>query len=51
MKHLAHISRRQPLPAFYYQISLTEKLFELATLASFADSFLGVIKGLFAPQE
>ena len=47
MRHLSGISRRRPLPAFYYQIGLTQKLTELATLASFLDSFLGVVKGLF----
>ncbi len=60
MKHFAPISRpyydptygrRQPLPAFYYQLSLTQKLMELATLASMADSLLGSVKNLFAARE
>jgi len=51
MKHHRIISRNRPQPAFYYQISLTEKLMELATIASFLDSFVGTIKGLFTPQE
>lgn len=51
MNHLSRISRGRPLPALYYQISLTQKIMELATLASFVDSFIGVIKGLFNPQE
>jgi hypothetical protein len=51
MRHLIVISRRRPVPALYYQVSLTQKIMELATLASFADSFLGVIKGVVNPQE
>jgi len=49
MKHIANISRNRPVPAYYYQLSLTQKIMELGTLASFADSFVGVIKGLFTP--
>lgn len=51
MKHTHAISRRRPLPAFYYQISLTQKLTELATFASFADAAVGVVKGLFTSSE
>jgi len=47
MKHIACVSRRVPAPAFYYQVSLAEKISELATLASFVDSALGSVKGLF----
>lgn len=51
MKHVVPVSRRQPLPAFYYQLSLTQKLIELATVASMADSLLGSVKNLFAAPE
>ena len=51
MRHIAAISRGRPAHAFYYQLSLTEKLMELATVASFADAVLGMVKGLFGSAE
>lgn len=47
MRHVTPISRAMPAHAFYYNISLTQKLTELATLASFGDAVLGMVKGLF----
>ncbi len=52
VKHVRGITRQRPAPAFYYYVSLTQKITELATIASFADSIFGMIKGLFSsPQE
>ena len=60
MRHVVPVSRpyndptygrRRPLPAFYYQLSLTQKLMELATVVSMADSLLGSVKNLFAARE
>jgi len=48
---VAPISRRRPAKAFYYNLSLTQKVMELATIASFADSALGMLKGLFRGEE
>ncbi len=47
MRHVKPVSRAVPTQAFYYNISLTQKLTEIATLASFADAVLGTVKGLF----
>ena len=46
MRHVVPMSRPRPLPAFYYQLSLTQKILELATLASFADSVVGAVKNV-----
>lgn len=51
MKHVIPISRQRPAKAFYYNLSLTQKIMELATIASFADSALGMLKGLFGAEE
>jgi len=51
MKHIVVVSRTRPAPAFYYQLSFTEKLMELATLASFADSAVGAVKGLLGQDQ
>lgn len=51
MKHVRVITRTRPMPAFYYNISLTQKITELATIASFVDSALGMIKGLFPSEQ
>lgn len=51
MKHVVPVSRRRPLPAFYYQLSLTEKILELATLASFADSAVGAVKNVLNARQ
>lgn len=50
MRHVTTISRQRPAMAFYYNLSLTQKIMELATIASFADSFLGSIKGVVTPS-
>lgn len=50
MRHITSISRSNPAKAFYYNISLTQKISELATIASFLDTALGAIKGLVAPD-
>jgi len=51
MKHVTPVSRLRPAKALYYNISLTQKIMELATIASFADSALGMLKGLFGAEE
>jgi hypothetical protein len=51
MKHFTFVSKERPAPAFYYQLSLTEKILELATLASFLDSFVGAVKNVFDAAE
>ena len=51
MKHVTPVSRLRPAKAFYYNLSLTQKIMELATISSFADSALGMLKGLFAAEE
>jgi len=51
IRHVIPVSRQRPAKAFYYNLSLTQKIMELATIASFADSALGMIKGLFGAEE
>lgn len=50
MRHIGVVTRAYPAKAFYYQLSLTQKIMELATLGSFADSALGVLKDAVNPD-
>jgi hypothetical protein len=50
MKHTRNLSR-MPAPAFYYQLTLMEKIEELATFASFVDSVAGEIKDFFPAED
>jgi len=45
VKHVSTITQARPAYCFYYNVSLTQKITELATLASFADAILGMLKG------
>lgn len=47
MKHLNPVSRPIPLKAYYYNISLTQKLGELVTIVSIAESIKNMIVSLF----
>jgi len=49
MRHIHAVTR--PARAFYYQLSLTQKIMELATLGSFVDSALGVVKDALNPES
>ncbi|MDQ1256750.1 MAG: hypothetical protein QG656_1350 [Candidatus Hydrogenedentes bacterium] len=46
MTHTRPISRPLPVKAFYYNISLTQKISELATIASLLDTVIGTVKTL-----
>ena len=50
MKHTKPVSRSIPAKAFYYNISLTQKISELSTIASFADTVIGAVKNLLTPH-
>jgi hypothetical protein len=43
MKHLQHVTKPLPVPAFYYNLSLTQKLSELVTLGSLLESLKGIL--------
>ncbi len=45
MRHIKTVSRNVPAKAFYYNLSLTQKLTELATIVSALDSVKNMLVG------
>lgn len=50
MRHVKAVSRK-PAPAFYYQLTLMEKIEELATLGSLVDSVARLVKELLPSED
>ncbi|HOZ46411.1 MAG TPA: hypothetical protein PLO37_14930 [Candidatus Hydrogenedentes bacterium] len=51
MKHLMPMSRPLPAKAYYYNLSLAQKLSELTTLVSVVVMIVDLVGGLFTPEE
>ena len=45
MKHVAWVSKARPAKAYYYNVSLTQKLSEVVTIVSLLESLKGMVIG------